>query len=358
MLKILDIYILLRFLKSFFLVVILLGFVVCVVDYTEKSDDFLEHGLGYEMILRYYATFLPAIMNYVTPITVFITTVFMTSRMASHTEIVAILCAGVSFPRFLLPYFLGSLLIALLSFYLWGWVVPDGNKFRVNFEQAYVKSPFYFSQEDVHFKVGEDIYLYFKYYDNQKEQAHQVILEQMQGSFLKARLSARYMKWDSLQNKWSLINWRRRELLAIGEKLSTGQQIDTTLQIKPKDFESTYKLNEALTIPELDAHIELLRERGDTTVNLYKVEKYTRYMQPFSVLLLTFMGVLVSARKSRKGAGFLIALGALISFVYIFFFVLVKSMAEAGSMPPLLAVWMPNIVFGAVSLLFFRLMPR
>ena len=354
----LDRYIISQFLKSFFLIVILLGFVVCVVDYTEKSDNFLEHNLSYAIILRYYSTFLPAIMSYVTPITVFITTVFMTSRLAAHTEIIAILCSGVSFLRFFLPYLIGSSLIALLSFYLLGWVVPNGNKFRIHFEQTYVKSPFFFTEEDVHFKVGEDVYLYFKHYDNHQERAYKVVLEHIKDSKLSARLSARHMSWDSLQNKWHIEDWKLRKLLPIGEELSTGAALDTTLQLVPQDFKSMYKLNEALTIPELDKHIHLLRERGDTTVNLYIVEKYARYMQPFSVLLLTFMGVLVSARKTRGGAGFLIALGALISFIYIIFFVLVKSMAEVGSMPPLLAIWMPNIIFGIVALLFYRFASR
>ena len=358
MLKHLDRYILVRFLKAFFFVILLLGFLICVIDFADKNDDFLEHNLSYWHVLRYYSTFLTYIMSYVTPITVFITTVFLTSRMSTHTEIVAILCSGVSFLRFLFPYFIGSTLIALLSFYLYGWIVPESNKFRVAFEQAYIKNPFFFTQQNVHFKVGEELYLYFRNYDNHQQRAYEVILEQMEGSELQARLYADHMTWDTLENSWQLKNWRLRDLLDSGEQLSIGRQQDTTLQLSPEDFESMHGLKETLTMRELDAHIALLRERGDPSVSIYEVEKYGRYMQPFAVLLLTFMGVLVSARKSREGMGFLIVLGFMIAFVYVIFFVLAKSMAEVGSLPPQIAVWLPNLAFGAISLILYHTLPR
>ena len=358
MIKHLDKYILLRFLKVFFFVILLLGLVICIIDFTDKNDDFLEHDLSYEHILRYYSTFFPFVMSYVTPLTIFVATVFLTSNMASHSEIIAILCSGVSFLRFFFPYFLGSVLIALLSFYLYGWVVPEGNKFRVTFEQAYVKDPFYFTQENVHFRVNKDVYLYFRYYDNYGQRAYGVVLEKIRSPELKERLYADYMTWDSLQSKWQLHNWRLRVLQDSGELLSSGKQKDTLLNISPQDFKSTYGLKEALTMGELEVHIALLRERGDASVKVYEVEKYARYMQPFAVLLLTFMGVLVSARKTREGTGLLIAVGFLIAFVYIIFFVLVKSMAEVGSLPPVIAVWIPNLAFGVLTLLLYRMLPR
>lgn len=358
MLKRLDQYILLRFLKSFFFIVILLGFVICIIDFTDKNDDFLEHDLSSDQILQYYLTFFPFVMSYVTPITVFITTVFITSRMAAHSEIVAILCSGVSFLRMLVPYFLGAGFIALLSFGFYGWVVPEGNKFRVAFEKAYIKNPFYFTQQNVHFKVGEDLYLYFRYYDNYDARAYNVILEHIKNSALESRFSARYMEWDSLQGKWHLKDWKLRQLQNRGEQLSSGEKQDTTLQIGPQDFKSMHGLKESLTMGELDQHIRLLRERGDPSVNVYEVEKYGRYMQPFAVLLLMFMGVLVSARKTREGTGFLIALGFLIAFIYIIFFVLAKSMAEVGSLPPQIAVWLPNLIFAVFSFVLYHMLPR
>ena len=358
MLRHLDRYIFTRFLKSFFFVVILLGFVICVIDFTDKNDDFLEHKLPASTIFSYYLAFFPHIMSYITPITVFISTVFVTSRLAAHSEIIAILASGVSFPRLLVPYWIGSVCIGILSFYLYGWLVPNGNKYRTAFEVAYIKNPFYFKETNVHYKVGEDLYLYFKYYDNESGKAHKILLERFDNQELTERLYADYMSWDTLCAQWTLHNWRIRSLKKQGEDFSQGRTRDILLQITPRDFKSTYGLKEALTMPELDKHITLLLSRGDATVSIYEVEKYGRYMQPFAVLLLTFLGVLVSARKTREGTGLLIALGFLIAFVYIIFFVLAKSMAEVGTMHPMLGVWIPNIVFTFVSLLLYRTLPK
>ena len=278
--------------------------------------------------------------------------------MAAHTEIIAMFMGGMHFRRFLLPYLWGSMLIAGLSFYLNGWVVPNGSKYRVQFERMYVKRPFYFKQEDFHLEVGDDLFLYFHHYDNRHNRAYNVMLEQLNADTLQSRLYAQRMDWDTTLHKWNLRNWQYRHLHGSGENLAEGKSLDTTLRVEPRDFQNTYGMEEVMTIPELNAHIKLLETRGDSTVNKYEVAKYYRYMLPFSILLLTFMGVLLSVRKRRGSTGALLALGSGVTFFYIICFILAKSMAETGLLPPLLGIWLPNLIFMAFSIVLYYKLPR
>ena len=154
--KILDRYILKKFLSSYLFVVLILIAVTTLIDITEKSDDFLEHQLTFSQIVDYYMDFIPWIANLITPITVFIAAVFVTSKLAGHTELVAVLSSGVSFRRMLIPYLIGSVLIASVSFYLNGWMIPNSDKSRVAFLVQYTHKPFNFNQNNIHIKVAPE----------------------------------------------------------------------------------------------------------------------------------------------------------------------------------------------------------
>ena len=355
----LDRYILRRFLKTFAYMTCLIGFLVCVVDFSEKNDDFLRHNLSQSLILRYYATFLPYVIGLAMPVITFISTVVMTSRMAAHSEIIAMLSSGMSFLRLLRPYAVGSCLLALLGFYLHGWLVPDGNKFRVAFEIAYVKSPFYFHERDVHFKVGDTRYVSIGSYDNSQDKAFEVTLEDIVDGQLKRRLYAQSMTWDTLQQLWVAQRWVERQWTSHAQTVfQKGDTRALKMSISPKEFKSTYKLRETFTISELRSYIAELQAKGLSRQNFYRAELYARYMYPFAMLLLTFLGVLVSARKTREGAGLLIAAGFLIAFVYIIFFVLARAMAEVGALPVAFGVWIPNILFSAIGVFLYHKLPR
>lgn len=358
MLKILDRYLLKKFLGTFGFVVLILVSIVCVIDFTEKNDDFLEHQLGGMEILVYYLDYIPYLASLITPITVFIAVVFVTSKLANNTEIVAMLSGGVSFRRLLLPYFIGSSLIAVVSFFLNGWIIPNANKDRIAFEQTYIKSPFYFDDRDIHMKVAPELYAYMESYNNSNNVGYRFTLEQIQGNQMLQKLSARRIEWDSTQSKWTLKNWTLHQFDGEDETISNGVSLDTTLNISPDDFGSTYGLFETLTLPELDRYIAQQRERGANDIPVYLVEKYIRYMSPFTAIILTFIGVVMSAKKSRGGSGFQIALGFLIAFVFIIFFIFARSIAEVNSMDPMLAVWLPNIIFTAVGIFLYHIIRR
>lgn len=332
--------------------------IIVVIDITEKIEKFSKAELNFVQIAGFYMDYIPWLANTITPITVFIATVFVTAKLASHTEIIAMLSNGMSFRRMLLPYMIGASLIAVLTFYSTGWVIPDSTKSRVEFEVKYLKNQHYFSERDNHFQEGPNVFIYIKSYTNSTNTGYNFTLEKFEENRMIEKLSANSIKWNNEQSAWTLTDWQRRIFDERGERIMKGNKMDTVLRIHPKDFASDFRLNEALTIPELGAKINDLKTRGLDGYQVYQIEKYIRITYPFSILILTFIGVIVSARKSRGGTGFQIALGFTISFVFIIFFMMSKSMAEGGSVEPLLAVWLPNITFSLIGLMLYKTVPR
>ena len=358
--KLLDRYIIQKYLTAFIFVVFILVAIIVVIDLTEKIDKYNKAGLETVQILTYYMHYIPWIANMITPVTTFIAVVFITSRMAGHTEIIAILSSGVSFPRLLVPYIVGSVIIALSSFALTGWVIPTSNEKRLNFEIEYLdKENAYFNERNIHIQSGPNTYLYMQSYNNQSNVGYRFTAEVFnEEKEILRRMSANQISWKEKEGKWELKNWVAREFNGEEESVEIGQTLDTTLIIHPDEFKGNSRMFEAMTLPELEDYIDTLEERGADGREMYQVEKYIRYTAPFAVIILTFIGVVVSSRKTRGGTGFQIALGFALSFVYILFFILVKSIAEAGSLNPLLAVWMPNIIFIGIGLMMYRYVPR
>lgn len=354
------------------MVLILLA-VITVIDLTEKMDKYAKANLGGMEILGYYLDFIPWIGSLVTPITIFIATVYVCARMAGHTEVIAILSSGVSFKRMLLPYFIGAFIVAAISFVLSGWIIPNSNKSRLAFEVQYLKNKYYFDKQNIHIQVAPNTYLYMKSYNNTNETGYQFTLEKFQDNKLIEKLTAHRIEWDTAKQKWTLRDWRIKRVEGIFDKnqamptavrtetkeqVYSGTTLDTALVIHPKEFESDYRKYDGMTLNELGHYIRTLRARGSTGIEVYEVEKYTRYSAPFTIFILVFMGVIVSARKSRGGTGLQIALGFLLSFVFILFFTLFRTFAENGSMPPQISVWIPNLVFAVISLVMYKYVPR
>lgn len=375
--KLLDKYILKRFLSTFFFVVLILLAVITVIDLTEKMDKFAKADLGPAQIAGYYLDFIPWIGSLVTPITIFIATVYICARMAGHTEIIAILSSGVSFRRLLVPFFVGATVVAIISFVLNGWIIPNSNKSRLSFELQYLKNKYHFDKRNIHIQVAPDTYLYMQSYNNSNQTGYHFTMERFQDNRLIEKLTANRISWDTAKLKWTMHDWTVKKVDAIFEvsqnprsdfentkvvmrkdSIITGSTKDTTLVIHPKEFESDYRKYDGLTLNELNDYIRTLRSRGSTGIELYEVEKYTRYSSPFTIFILVFMGAIVASRKSRGGTGLQIALGFLLSFLFILFFTLFRTFAETGSLPPSISVWVPNIIFGFISLVMYKYVPR
>lgn len=382
--KILDKYILKQFLTTFFFVVLILLSVVSIIDMTDKMDKFAKAGLTGFQILGYYGDYIPWIGSLVTPITIFIATVYVCARMAGRTEIVAILASGVSFRRMLVPYFIGSLIVAIISFILNGWIIPNSNKSRLAFEVQYLKGKFYYDKRNIHIQVAPDVYLYLQSYNNTSNTGYHFSMERFENNQLVEKFTGNRIEWDTTLQKWHVRDYEIRNVDDIFEKTTgrrarirsgsqgsdkvkllngklidrEGESLDTALVIHPREFESDYRKHDGMTMNELDDYIETLQARGSAGVELYQVEKYTRFAYPVTIFILVFMGVIVSSRKSRGGTGVQIAIGFVLSFIFILFFTLFRTFAENGQWPPQISVWIPNITFAIISLVMYKYVPR
>jgi lipopolysaccharide export system permease protein len=365
--KIIDRYILKKILSTFFFVVLILMAIITVIDITEKMDKFAKYNLSGQAILGYYLDFIPWVAGLITPITVFIAIIYVTSRMAGHTEIIAILSSGVSFRRFLFPYLMACVVIGSISFVLNGWVIPQATKSRLAFELQYFNNRYYFDARNIHLQMSPDVYLFIQNYNNVSNTGYQFTLERFENNEMIEKLTADNIRWDSTKQKWKLSFWRLKKVNEVFKSTSatdlsllqkSGDSMDTTLAISPKDFEAQERSYDGMTMPELNAHIAKLKFRGATGVQMYEVEKQVRYASPFTTFVLVFMGVVVSSRKSRGGTGLQIALGFVLAFIFILFFMLSRTFAEAGEITPLVAAWIPNIVFSTISAVIYYFTPR
>jgi lipopolysaccharide export system permease protein len=358
-LKILDKLIIKRFLTTYLYVVAVLISIIVVIDYTEKADDFISNKAPWsEIIFNYYLNFIPFWANFISPLMIFIATVFMTANMAAKTEIIAVLASGVSFMRFIRPYLLASTLVAIVTFLLIGWVIPRGNKTKLAFENKYVKNAFYYSGRNVHLKIAPKVYAYLESYSNSSKTGYKFTLEKMSGNTLVEKLSAEQIVWDSTKTKWRIENYKIRKYTGDRHSLVRGEKLDSTLNMYPKDFESDFNLHETFTIPELKAYINQTISRGSDGVEPYIVELYKRYASPFAAIILTIIGVILSSRKTRGGVGLQIALGFVLAFAYIMLFILSKGFAESGGMPLWAAVWLPNILYVFIGMVLYKTVPR
>jgi lipopolysaccharide export system permease protein len=358
-LKILDRYLIKNFLITYVFVAFVIVLIICMIDYTEKVDNFLDKKAPLRAILiDYYLNLIPYWINYISPLMVFIATVFFTSRIAARTEIIAILSSGISFGRLLFPFMLGAIVLGGVTFLQVGWILPKANKIRNSFEKTYVKQEFYFGSRNVHITIAPNVYAYLESYNLASQTGNKFTMETVKGNQLLQKFSADKLVWQPKKKKWALQNYQVRTFDQMGESIKTGTEIDTTINLYPKDFESDYNLYETFTLPELNAYIDLLKSRGADGLEVYLIEKYIRFTQPFAILILTAIGVIVSARKSRRGVGWQIALGFMLAFIYILFFLLSKGVAEAGTINTLFAVWLPNIVFSFIGFVLYKTLPR
>jgi lipopolysaccharide export system permease protein len=355
--KILDKYILKKFMSTFFFVVLLFVLILSVIDFTEKNEDFIKNKAPGGEILMYYMHFMPYMANLLSPITVFIATVFVTAKMASHTEIIAILSSGVSFKRLMVPYIIGAALIGMGTFVLIEWVIPNGSKRRIAFENQYIKEKVEY-RDNAHLKIGPNSYVYLQRYDNTIHEGYQFSLETIENNQLKSKLKSNRITWQYDKNSWKLDNYVVRKFEGGKETVTRGANKDTVINLLPKDFASTYQLHETFTMSELDNYIDELKERGSENIEIYLIEKYERYTYPFAIVILTAIGVIVSARKTREGAGFQIAFGFLLAFIYILFVLMSRGIASVGSISPMLSAWIPNIIFSCIGVVMYKTVPR
>ena len=354
--KILDIYIIRKFIGTFLFSLGLIILIAIVFDTSEKLDDFLEREAPLRAIVfDYYLNFIPFFGNLFSPLFIFISVIFFTSRMAGNTEVIAIFASGISYKRFLLPYVIAAFFLASLSLYLNNWVLPHSNVKRTAFELKYIKNPFVYKHRNVHRQIQPGQYIYFESYNNFDKIGYQFSFEKMENGKLKYKLLSDRIIWDTLKNKWTIENYFIRRIDSITEVIESGYRMDTTFVFKPTDFERRVDYAvETMDFKELNRFISEERMRGSDELVFYLIEKYKRVSYPFATFILTLMGVAISSRKVRGGIGAQLGFGILLSFTYIMFMQVSTTFATNGNAPPMLAVWIPNIVFSIVAIYLLR----
>ncbi|MBL7924179.1 MAG: LptF/LptG family permease, partial [Bacteroidia bacterium] len=234
--KILDWYIIRKFLGTFFFALALIISIAIVFDISEKIDDFLEREAPLRAIVfDYYLNFIPYFGNLFSPLFIFISVIFFTSRMAGQTEIIAILASGVSFRRLLVPYLGAAVILASISFYMNNFVLPHSNTERLAFETRYIKNPFIYKNKHVHRQIAPGQFIYFESYNNIDRIGYQFSYERMDKGRMVYKLMSERIYWDSLKNKWTIENYFARHIDGMQEKIETGYRMDTTLAFHPSE---------------------------------------------------------------------------------------------------------------------------
>jgi lipopolysaccharide export system permease protein len=359
--KLIDGYIIRKFLGTFFFTLALILTIAVVFDFTEKIDNFMEKEAPVRAIVfDYYMNFIPYFAMLFAPLFVFISVIFFTSKMAVNTEIIAILNSGMSFRRMMWPYFLSSFVIATFTFVLTNFVIPKANLVRMDFEDKYYRSSSRkVTVENIHRQVYKNIYVYMGSFNPISQRGQNFTIEKFSDSGrLVSKLSAASVIFDTTKNKWKAMNYYLREIKGNDEIITKGKNIDTTLTIKPGDFSRDPGFVGTMTYRELDDYIKLLRLQGSDELKLFLIEKHRRYASPFAVFILTVIGVTLSSRKVRGGIGMNIGVGLMLSFSYILFLQFASQFSLKGNLGPGLAMWIPNILYSVIGLVLYRLAPK
>ncbi|WP_291857543.1 LptF/LptG family permease [Marinilabilia sp.] len=359
-LKKIDVYILKKFLGTFFFAILLILSISVVFDLAEKIDDFLETDAPLDAIVfDYYFNFIPYFANLFTPLFVFIAVIFFTSKMAYDTEIIAILSSGVSFKRLLYPYFLGAAILTVFSYVMGGYIIPPSNKVRIEFENIYVKEIKETGMSNIHMQIEPGLFIYMRRYSSYRERGDDFSLEKIEGKKLKLKITAEKVKYDSIDNKWIFEDFTRRDFSENGRMvISKGEEMDTVVNMKPADFKEERKFFETMTNPELESYIDEQTIRGVGNIEPYLIEKHRRIASPFSAFILTLIGVSLASRKTRGGMGLHIGVGIALSFSYILFMTISTTFAINGNWSPMMATWLPNFVFSAIGALLYYRAPK
>ncbi len=354
-----DRYIIGKFFRTFFFTIAIFVVIAVVFDYSEKAEDFIHGKVSlFNIIFVYYLNFIPYYCSILSPLIVFVSVIFFTAKMANDTEIVAILSSGVSFFRLMYPYFITSVFLAIFIFLLNGFIIPPANRIRNEFENKYFNGDEVINDRNIHFKLGQDDYAYMEFFNKQELTGYKFSLEKFHGQELIMKLIAPTIKWDSLKKKWNAPEYTKKTINGLKETMVKGKKLVLTLDISPKDFDKNASFKETMNMIDLEQYIHRETERGSGGIEVYEFEKYKRYALPFATFILTLIGVSLSSKKVRGGVGLHLGIGIACSFAYIVLIQFSNVFAIQGGVPPMIAAWIPNLLFGMVGIYLFQIAPK
>ena len=348
--KKIDWYIAKKFILTFFLSLLLIIVIVIIFDLSEKIDYFVKNDAPLKAIIfDYYCNYIPYLVNMFASLFVF------TSRMAANSEIIAILSCGVSFHRMIIPYLASAALIAMFALGLNLFVIPHSNATRLEFETQYIKKNNSYHLRDIHYQISPGQFVYIESFSRWNNTAYRFTIEDMDGHRLTRKVSAETAVWDSTLTGWHLNKVFIRDYSAgLKDNVSYKEKIDTVIALNIKDLFNNEKTVETLDIRELNELIATQKMRGDANVMYAAIEKQRRMTMPFSALILTIIGVSLSARKRRGGIGWNIGIGIALAFSYIFFLRISEMFVYTDTLPPGIAMWLPNLLYMVIAYFLYR----
>ncbi|MFY9151323.1 MAG: LptF/LptG family permease [Prolixibacteraceae bacterium] len=354
MLHRIDFYIIKKFLGTFFYAIALIISISIVFDVSENIDDFMAKDVpGKAIVFDYYLNFVPYFANLFSGLFTFIAVIYFTSKLAYNTEIIAILSSGVSFNRLMRPYLVGALVIVLFSYVLGNYVIPPANKKKNDFRHMYIGTRKAGNERNIHQQIEPGVFVYMDSYTSSVDVGYKFTLEKFVDRKLVSKLSANSIKWDREKKTWVVQDYSIRTIDGYVEKVTSGREMDTTLNMLPEDYQVIDNIVETMTLPKLNESISSLRLRGVNTID-YEIEKHKRRSGAFSAIILTIIGVSLASRKIKGGIGFHLGLGLLLSFSYILFMQVTTVFATSGLLVPSLAMWIPNFVYGGLAFYLYQ----
>lgn len=360
LLKRLDWYIMKKFLGTYVFAIALIISIAVVFDFNEKQDRFMSHDAPWSAIIfDYYLNFIPYFANLFSPLFVFIAVIFFTSKLAENSEIIAMFSTGMSFKRMLRPYMISAAIIAVVTFCLGAYVIPKGSVTRINFEDKYYKPRKVNTAHNIQLEVDSGVIAYIDRFENYSNTGYRFSLDKFKGKQLVSHLTARSITYDTTGvHKWIIKDYMIREMEGMKENITTGARMDTTLFMEPSDFLIMKNQQEILSSPQLSEYIDRQRQRGFANIQEFEIEYHKRIATSFAAFILTLIGVSLSSRKTKGGMGLHLGIGLALSFSYILFQTIAATFAVNGNMPPVIAVWIPNILYSFIAFYLYQKAPK
>lgn len=347
-----DAYIMKKFLGTFVFAILLLLAIVVMFDINEKLDAMLTAPLK-ETIFKYFLNFLPYFANQFAPLFVFITVIFFTSKLADHSEIIAMMSSGISFKRLMVPYMLSATIIAVFTLILALYVIPPANVKRIEYTNQWVKNKRVDFGDNIQLQVKPGVMAYLSRYDNTTKHGFRFTMEEFDGNKLVSRITAQDVRYDTL-GRWTLNDYTVRKFEGLKETLTRGMKMDTALNVEPRDFLISKNDQEMLTSPQLRHYINKQKARGVANLQQFELEYEKRFAMTAAAFILTVIGLSLSSRKVRGGMGINIGIGLLLSFSYILFMTVTQTFAISGYTSPRLAMWIPNIIYTIIAVFLYK----
>ena len=351
MFKRIDIYIIKKFLGTYFFAILLILAITVMFDVNEKLDSFLKAPLK-ATIFDYFMNFLPYFANQFSPLFTFIACIFFTSKLADNSEIIAMLSSGISFRRLMRPYLVSAAVIAALTWVLSAYIIPPANVKRIEYTNTYVKNKRVDYGNNIQLMVSPGVIAYMSRYDNTTKTGYRFSLDKFDGKMLVSRMTANSIKWDSLY-QWTVRDYMIRDIEGMQEHITKGNRLDTIIPVEPRDFLISASDQETMTSPELDEYIERQKSRGVANIEAVEIEKEKRIATCAAAFILTVIGMSLSSKKVKGGMGINIGIGLVLSFSYILFMTVTSTFAVSGYTSPFVAMWIPNLIDIVIAIILY-----